>query len=53
MGVSSSDTSATAAASGDSKIVPQGQTSGPHGNDPYITTANAKPDAPVTPLKPE
>jgi len=53
MSVSSSDTSATAAAGGDSKIVPQGQTSGPYGNDPYITTAIAKPDKAVTPLKPE
>lgn len=42
MGVSSSDTSAAQARGGDSKIVPQGQTSGSYGNDPYVNTKQSR-----------
>ena len=52
MGVSSSDTSAASARGGDSKIVPQGQTSGEYGNDPYVSTKQSRQTNP-TPLKPE
>lgn len=52
MGVSSSDTSASAARGGDSKIVPQGQTSGEYGNDPYVETKQSR-SRQTTPLKPD
>jgi hypothetical protein len=53
MGVSSSNTSAQGARNGDSQIIPQGQTSGCYGNDPYIETKQGKPDVGAAkPLKP-
>jgi hypothetical protein len=53
MGVSSSNTNASSARNGDSQIIPQGQTSGDYGNDPYIETKQGKPDVGAAkPLKP-